>query len=56
MSGFVHSKKILRITDVTGGCADLTKQVGTGIVNTAIKGEMASAAAIREAENCHVLL
>ena len=28
----------------------LTKQVGTGIVNTAIKGEMASAAAIREAE------
>ena len=51
MSGFVHPKKIFKNYGCKpGDVLILTKQVGTGIVNTAIKGEMASAAAIREAE------
>ena len=51
VSGFVHPKKIFKNYGCKpGDVLILTKQVGTGIVNTAIKGEMASAAAIREAE------
>ena len=50
VSGFVHPKKIFKNYGCKpGDVLILTKQVGTGIVNTAIKGEMASAAAIREA-------
>ena len=51
VSGFVHPQKIFKNYGCKpGDVLILTKQVGTGIVNTAIKGEMASAAAIREAE------
>ena len=51
VSGFVHPMKIFKNYGCKpGDVLILTKQVGTGIVNTAIKGEMASAAAIREAE------
>jgi len=50
VSGFVHPKKIFK----NYGCRPediliLTKQIGTGIVNTAIKAEMASEAAVKEA-------
>ncbi len=31
-------RRFLRITDVNRGCADPYKQVGNGVVNTAIKG------------------
>ena len=44
VSGFVHPKKIFKNYGCKpGDVLILTKQVGTGIVNTAIKGEMASA-------------
>ncbi len=51
VSGFVHPKKIFK----NYGCRPgdkliLTKQIGNGIVNTAIKAEMASDRAIKEAE------
>ena len=51
VSGFVHPKKIFK----NYGCRPgdkliLTKQIGNGIVNTAIKAEMASERAIKEAE------
>lgn len=51
VSGFVHPKKIFK----NYGCRPgdkliLTKQIGNGVVNTAIKAEMASQRAIREAE------
>lgn len=50
VSGFVHPKKIFK----NYGCRPediliLTKQIGTGIVNTAIKAEMASEDAVKEA-------
>lgn len=50
VSGFVHPDKVLK----NYGCKDgdvliLTKQIGSGIVNTAIKAEMASDEAIKEA-------
>lgn len=51
VSGFVHPQKIFK----NYGCRQgdilvLTKQIGSGVVNTAIKAEMASASAIREAQ------
>ena len=51
VSGFVHPKKIFK----NYGCRPgdkliLTKQIGNGVVNTAIKAEMASQRAIHEAE------
>ena len=50
VSGFVHPKKIFKNYGCRpGDVLILTKQVGSGIVNTAIKAEMASEAAIKEA-------
>lgn len=51
VSGFVHPDKIFKNFGCRpGDVLILTKQIGTGIVNTAVKAEMASASAIREAE------
>ena len=48
--GFVHPKKIFKNYGCRpGDILILTKQIGTGIVNTAIKAEMASEAAVKEA-------
>ena len=50
VSGFVHTKKIFKNYGCRpGDILILTKQIGTGIVNTAIKAEMASEAAVKEA-------
>lgn len=50
VSGFVHPKKIFKNYGcIPGDILILTKQIGTGIVNTAIKAEMASEAAVKEA-------
>lgn len=50
VSGFVHPDKIFKNYGCKpGDVLILTKQVGTGIVNTAVKAEMASEAAIKEA-------
>ena len=51
VSGFVHPDRIFK----NYGCRPgdkliLTKQIGNGVVNTAIKAEMASQRAIKEAE------
>ena len=49
VSGFVHPKKIFKNYGCKpGDVLILTKQIGSGIVNTAIKAEMASEAAIRD--------
>ncbi len=51
VSGFVHPNKIFKNYGCRpGDVLVLTKQIGSGIVNTAIKAEMASASAIREAQ------
>lgn len=51
VSGFVHPNKIYKNYGCKpGDVLILTKQVGSGIVNTAIKAEMASAKAIKEVE------
>lgn len=51
VSGFVHPGKIFKNYGCRpGDVLILTKQIGNGIVNTAIKAEMASDRAIREAE------
>ena len=51
VSGFVHPKKIFKNYGCRpGDVLILTKQIGNGVVNTAIKAEMASDRAIREAE------
>ena len=50
VSGFVHPDKIFKNFGCRPGDALLlTKQIGSGEVNTAIKAEMASASAIKEA-------
>ena len=50
VSGFVHPDKIYKNYGCQpGDVLILTKQVGTGIINTAIKAEMASEAATKEA-------
>lgn len=51
VSGFVHPDKIFKNYGCRpGDVLVLTKQIGNGVVNTAIKAEMASPSAIREAE------
>ena len=51
VSGFVHPKKIFKNYGCKpGDVLILTKQIGSGIVNTAIKAEMASEKAIKEVE------
>lgn len=51
VSGFVHPKKIYKNFGCKpGDVLILTKQVGSGIVNTAIKADMASPKAIKEVE------
>lgn len=50
VSGFVHPDKIFKNYGCRpGDVLILTKQIGTGIVNTAIKAEMASEEAVKEA-------
>lgn len=51
VSGFVHPNKIFKNYGCRpGDVLILTKQIGSGIVNTAIKADFASAAAIQEAQ------
>ena len=51
VSGFVHPDKIFKNYGCRpGDILVLTKQIGSGIVNTAIKADMASPEAIREAQ------
>ena len=51
VSGFVHPKKIFKNYGCRpGDILVLTKQIGSGVINTAIKAEMASPSAIREAQ------
>ena len=51
VSGFVHPDKIFKNYGCRpGDILILTKQIGSGIVNTAIKAEMASPSAICEAQ------
>lgn len=50
VSGFVHPDKIFKnYGSRPGDVLILTKQIGSGVVNTAIKAEMASERAIKEA-------
>ena len=51
VSGFVHPDKIFKNYGCRpGDVLVLTKQIGIGVVNTAIKSDMASQASIREAQ------
>lgn len=51
VSGFVHPDRIFKNYGCQpGDILILTKQIGNGIINTAIKAEMASEGTIREAE------
>ena len=51
VSGFVHPQKIFKNYGCKPGAVlVLTKQIGSGIVNTAIKAELASASAVQEAQ------
>lgn len=51
VSGFVHPDKIFKNYGCRpGDILVLTKQIGSGIVNTAIKAQMASPSAVREAQ------
>jgi len=51
VSGFVHPEKLFKNYGCRpGDILILTKQIGSGVVNTAVKAEMASAQAIKEAE------
>ena len=51
VSGFLHPDKIFKNYGCRpGDILVLTKQIGSGVVNTAIKAEMASASAIQEAQ------
>lgn len=51
VSGFVHPQKIFKNYGCRpGDVLVLTKQIGSGIVNTAVKAEMASPSAIRETQ------
>lgn len=51
VSGFVHPDKIFKNYGCRpGDILVLTKQIGSGVINTAIKADMASPAAIREAQ------
>lgn len=51
VSGFVHPNKIFKNYGCKpGDVLVLTKQIGSGVINTAIKAEMASPSAIKEAQ------
>ena len=51
VSGFVNPEKLLKNYGcVPGDVLVLTKQIGSGIINTAIKADMASDAAIKETQ------
>jgi len=51
VSGFVHPQKMYKnYGSKSGDVLILTKQIGNGVVNTAIKAELASEMVIREAE------
>ena len=51
VSGFVHPDKIFKNYGCRpGDILILTKQIGSGVVNTAIKADLASPSAIREAQ------
>lgn len=51
VSGFVHPQKIFKNYGCRpGDVLILTKQIGSGVVNTAIKADLASPEAIREAQ------
>lgn len=51
VSGFVHPQKLFKnYGSRPGDILILTKQIGNGVVNTAIKAEMASDQTVREAE------
>ena len=51
VSGFVHPDKIFKNYGCRpGDILVLTKQIGSGVINTAIKADMASPSAIREAQ------
>ena len=51
VSGFVHPDKIFKNYGCRpGDVLVLTKQIGSGIINTAIKADIASASAVREAQ------
>ena len=51
VSGFVHPDKIFKNYGCrSGDVLVLTKQIGSGVINTAIKGELASEIAIQEAQ------
>ena len=51
VSGFVHPDKIFKNYGCKpGDILVLTKQIGSGVINTAIKGEMASEIAVKEAQ------
>lgn len=51
VSGFVHPDKIFKNYGCRpGDVLILTKQIGSGVVNTAVKAEMASSEAVREAQ------
>lgn len=51
VSGFVHPQRIFKNYGCRpGDVLVLTKQIGSGIVNTAVKAEMASPSAIRETQ------
>lgn len=51
VSGFVHPDKIFKNCGCRpGDVLVLTKQIGSGVINTAIKAEMASPSAVKEAQ------
>lgn len=51
VSGFVHPDKIFKNYGCRpGDVLVLTKQIGSGVINTAIKAEMASPTAVKEAQ------
>ena len=51
VSGFVHPDKIFKNYGCRpGDVLVLTKQIGSGVINTAIKAEMASPSAVKEAQ------
>lgn len=53
VTGFVHPDKVLKNNEAkVGDVLVLTKQIGTGIINTAIKAEMAS----KEAEDLSITI
>lgn len=57
VTGFVHPRKILANQGLKpGDCLILTKPLGTGIINTAVKGGLASLATIKMAVQVMAML